>query len=381
MPFLDHAATTPLDPRVAALLVQLQSAPLNASSVHQHGQRARAILEEARSITGECLRIDPKNIVFTASATEANNLAIRGVAARVRAMLRRPIRILTSNLEHACVRETIADLQRREAAEATLMGVDEDGCAKLPEVKPLDAPDLLCLMAVQNETGIIQQLKVAREFCGFMGAHWLCDITQAVGVMDCGHDQIGAHLYSLSSHKIYGPCGVGVLAGELVPHLTPQITGGPQENNRRAGTQPVALIRAFAEALQLATAERDERASHLQQLVARTEEKLRAANVPFRISGDPARRAPGFLNLCIDNLTGPDLVIALDARGFSISSGAACSTGVMEISPAMAAMFPSDEPRAAAAVRITPGKETTIQQIDDLVNAIAAISSLGTRIS
>lgn len=369
MIFLDHAATTPMDPRVRAFLVDALGEPLNPSSVHRHGQHARALLEAARAEIAELLRLPAQQIVFTSGASEANNLVVRGLAERW-ARTGRRLRVLASRLEHSCVRETVERLAARGVIVAAMMPVSESGTVHLPA--SADA-DLLCLMAAQNETGVIQPLDAARDFRARTGAQWLCDATQYVGTQELHANVLGASVYTLSSHKLYGPAGVGLLAGPGIAEIDPLITGGPQEHELRAGTQPVALIRTFAFALRLAVEERAKRRAHLEQLSALLVERLRASGVSFQLNGAESARLPGFLNLSFPGFTGTDLVIALDMRGISVSAGSACATGVMEMSPAIEAMFPQDPARAAGAIRLTVGKDT---QPGDVIHVAEALGQL-----
>ena len=371
MIFLDHASTTPIDPRVRDFLVAELAEPQNSSSVHRHGQKARAKLDAARREMAQLLCVEPSEVVFTASATEANNLAIRGLAGWARRQ-GRPLRAASSELEHACVRETLAALAVAGQVEVERLAVESGGRVDLGGYSG-GKVDLLCLLALQNETGVVQSLAQARDFARAHSALWLCDFTQSFGLLDVSVRDSGADLVSLSSHKLCGPPGVGVLAGPAVAKLESQVTGGPQENEHRAGTQPVALISAFAMAARLAA---EDRAAHRRQL-AELEEvflgRLGAAGLAYLTNGDPAHRTPGFLNLSFPGMNGPDLAIALDARGFSVSSGSACATGVMEVSATLAAMYPNDPDRARGGLRITPGRHTTTQDMESLADALAAL--------
>ena len=374
MYFLDHASTTPLSPRVRDAMEPWMARPLNPSSVHRHGQQARSALERARERVAEIFAVAPRHVVFTASATEANNLVLRSLAEQARQQGTR-LRLATSRLEHACIRETSLRLENHKLANVEWLAVEPTGTVTIPDAL---ACDLLCVMAVQNETGVVQQLDTARAAARAAGARWLCDATQAVGLLELNLVLRGIDFASLSSHKISGPPGVGALVGTGVESLAPQITGGPQENEHRAGTQPVALIVGFGEALALAAQEREHRRAHLAALESEFLAVLRHHAVPFlHNGGDAPDRLPGFLNLSVPGFAGADLVIALDARGFSVSSGAACATGVIETSPAMAAMFPHDEARAAGALRITPGHDTPAAAMRECATALAAIVAAG----
>ncbi|MBI1290031.1 aminotransferase class V-fold PLP-dependent enzyme [bacterium] len=373
MIFLDHAATSPLDSRLLPMLTSGLAMPRNASSVHRHGQKARAALEGAREAAAEILGVSISEVVFTSGASESNNMALRGLAAEAQRH-RAPFRVLRSDLEHACVRETSSWLAATGAAELNLLPVLPSGQIDLSGV-PSGPSQLLCLMAVQNETGVVQPLAAARDYAERHGLLWLCDATQAVGLMDMRRDQIGWDLLSCSSHKIGGPPGVGLLAGPGLSRLEPLITGGPQESERRAGTQPVALIVAFVEALRLAVAEREQRRAHLALLEESFFGQLAGARIDWERNGEAALVVPGYINVGFPPLEGADLVIGLDARGFSVSSGAACATGVMEPSPALRAMFPNDEARTRRAIRITPGSSNEPRQLQAVASAIAELVS------
>lgn len=368
--YMDHAATTPMDARVAERLLAELAEPLNASSVHRAGQRARAMLEEAREELAALLGVRPGDVVFTASATEANNLAIRGIAEWAR-RTGVPITISLSMLEHACVRGAAAAVESRGGAALRWLDVTEEGRAVLPtEARP--GTELLCLMAVQNETGVVQELEAARLYRDEnAGVTWLCDVTQAVGTEVGSRAIVWADLASMSSHKIYGPAGVGALVGRGLRQVIPQLAGGPQEHELRAGTQPVALIRGFVHAVRLAMEERVEREAQLRDLTQLLMERLAASAPQVRLNGKGA--APGFLNLSAAGFRGADLVIALDARGFCTSSGSACATGVMEASPALLAMFPSDPERAEGALRVTLGKETRRGDVEAFAEALIGL--------
>lgn len=374
--YLDHAATCPTRDEVLGQLSHDLLRPLNASSVHQTGQRAAALLEEARSELAALLNLQPAAIVFTSGATEANNMALRGFAAAFTGRTGRPARLLCSPIEHACVRESCRALAGAGAAEVAWMEVSPAGRALLPSGGSEPA-DLFCLMAAQNETGVVQDLDRARELRLATGARWLCDVTQSFALLPTDAFALGADFLSFSSHKIGGPPGVGVLAGQGLREITPLITGGPQENELRAGTQPVALIRGFVLAARLAAQERQTLRGRMEHLERVFLEALDGRGVAWRRNGGDAPRLPGFLNLSFPGFDGPDLVIALDARGFAVSSGSACATGVMETSEALAAMFPGDPARAAGAVRITPGRETGEEEMRALADALGAVAGRG----
>ncbi len=365
----DHAATAPMRVECVELLAELAPLPLNASSVHGGGRRARRILEDARTELATVLNADPEQVVFTSGATEAANIALRGMADTI-ARRGRPMRIATSMLEHPCVRETIKGLAQTGRAERTLLHVDE--------VAMFGAPDewnfeVFTLMAVQHETGAILPINRLGPMTA-SGVWFFCDATQALGRIDLDLSELDVWLAAFSSHKIGGPGGVGALVGPGIRHITPLMTGGSQEHELRPGTQPVALCAAFARAATLAALELESFRWTMEELESLLIKKLMTAGVPFRINGREPR-VPGLLSISVEGLDGPDLVIALDAMGYDVSSGAACSSGVMEVSPALNAMFPDDRKRAAGALRISMGRGTTAEQVEGLAAAIAEVAA------
>lgn len=369
--YADHAATAPLRPEVEETLLRHLRQPLNPSSVHGAGQHARRLLEEARARLAAVIGVAPEEVVFLSGASEANNLALRGLAMRETLRGAR-LHVVTSALEHSCVRETVAALDRYGAIGVTRLPVREDGRADISSLTDPSGPALLALMAVQNETGALQDLDAARAWRQRTGQAWLCDAAQGLGRI--GLRGLGASLVTLSSHKIGGPAGVGALAGPGVRELVPQITGGPQEHGRRAGTQAVALACAFAHAAELAEAGREAARAHLAAAEQAILRALAHRGVAFRINA-PEHRQPGILSLSIAGLDGPDAVVALSLRGIDASSGAACATGVMEASPALLAMFPRDEARARSAIRISLGMQNSLDGAQRIADALAQLAA------
>jgi cysteine desulfurase len=370
MPYFDHAATTPLDPRVRDVLVEHAAEPLNPASIHRAGQRARRLLEQARTELAEAIGLrDPASLVLTSGATEAANLVLRGLADA----LGRPLRVLSSPIEHACIRQTLQALERAGRAHVHLLPVAEDGTVQLGGATVPEA-DLLCLMHANNETGVLQDVGSARDLAHRHGMLWLCDACQSPARVPLDAGALGADFVLLSAHKLYGPVGIGCVAGPGLDRLVPQLTGGAQEDERRAGTVAVALARAFAAAATLAVREREADAARLRALEQALLAALQVAGVAFRLNG-AAPRLPGFLNLSFGNHAALDMVIALDRSGCCLSPGSACSTGVVPRSPVLAAMFPDDADRAGGGVRITFGRSSDESDIPPLVAAVQALTS------
>lgn len=365
--YFDFAATTPLDPRLVEIWKEYSALPLNPSSIHQSGQKARRLLETARERIAEALDADaPSDILFTSGATESANLALRGLVQ----MTSEKKRVVTSALEHSCISETLEALEKEKLIEVTEFSLTESGFIEYPQHHV--GADIFCLMHANNETGTIQNTQRAKAFRDESKSLWVCDVSQSIGKLPVSLKAIDADLFLISAHKFYGPPGIGCLAGPGLKKLRPQIVGGPQEDNRRAGTQAVALALCFAEALEFAQKELHERTLKLDKLEAIFLDELKNNSVPFLRNGETPR-LPGFINLSFQDREGVDLVIALDQMGFQVSPGSACSTGVVAVSPVLAAMFPSDELRAAGGLRVTLSHHTTEDEVIQLAQAITKI--------
>lgn len=370
MPYFDHAATTPLDPRVRDAWLELADEPLNPSSIHRQGQRARALLEEARERIAAAIGLaDPAQILFASGATEAANMALRGMAGLLPPDER--LRVLSSPIEHSCVRDTVAALDDAGRIGAVALPVGESGRVRLDEA-PRDRRALLCLMHANNETGVVQDVEAALEWKSAAGSAWLCDAVQSPGRVAFDADALGADFIVLSAHKLHGPPGIGCLAGPGVERLPPLITGGQQEGGRRPGTESVALAWAFARAVELAVERRAEAARHLAQLEEKFLRLLGAKGIAWRVNGD-APRLPGFLNLSFEGYSAVDLAIALDMADCCVSPGAACSTGVVAVSPVLEAMFPLDANRARGGLRLSFGFETDSSEVGILADALGRL--------
>lgn len=369
MPYFDYAATTPLDPRIAPLLQELSSQPLNPSSLHQSGQKARRLLEAARASIAQHIGLhDPTQIIFTSSATESANLALRGLCSGNG----EPVKIASSTNEHSCISETLESLEKEGLIELEIWPVNEEGKMQFPQ-QPVPQLKAFCMMHVNNETGVLQPVEQAKAFREKSSALWVCDASQSLGKIPIELNQLGADLLLLSGHKIYGPAGIACLAGPAVAKLRPLIIGGPQEDNRRAGTPSVALAVCFAKALELAVEEQQLRREKLLQLEKYFFEALHETGLQYNLNGSQKDRVAGFFNISLPNREGIDLVIALDQRGVHVSPGAACSTGVVAVSPVLKGMFPADVSRAAGGVRITLSHLTTTDEVARLVKELASI--------
>jgi cysteine desulfurase len=371
--YFDYAATAPMCDEAADELERWRGVALNPSSIHQSGQRARRLLEEARDRLAGLLAVPSSEVIFTGSATESANLALRGLLAATSRGPARSRMVLTSAIEHSCVRETLEHLAGQGGISIRKMRVLESGQA-VPEWEQDQGPlDLLCLMHANNETGVVQDHGAALRLVEQTGCAWLCDASQSLGKVPVRLPDLGAGLLIGSSHKVGGPLGIALLAGPAVNQLTAQIVGGGQEDGRRGGTPAVALARAFAAAAAAAVARQEAEAERLRTLEEQFLGRLSLLEVSWWLNGR-GERLPGFLNLSIPGLEAVEAAIALDAAGYRVSPGSACSTGVVEVSPVLRAMFPDDEPRARAGLRITMGRETTPEAVIGLAAELARVA-------
>jgi cysteine desulfurase len=365
--YLDNSATTPVDPRVVeAMLPYLMEKFGNASSVHFYGQEARVALDRARREVAALVNARPNELVFLSGGTEANNLAIRGIA---ESNAEHGRHIITSSIEHSAVRGVCDALEKR-GWEVTRLPVYDDGIVRLEDVRAALRADtvLITVMLANNEIGTIQPIAeigalVAEERERGRKYLWLhTDAVQAAGRMPVDVDALRCDLLSLSAHKLNAPKGAGALYVRRSVRLTPQSIGGHQERERRAGTESVPLIVAFGKAAALAREELDGRVAHLRRLRDQFETgvETRVADIVF--NGDRERRLPHLSNISFRFIEGEGLLINLDMQGVAVSTGSACSSGSLEPSPVIRALGRDDE-LARGSIRFSLGKDTTDEDI------------------
>jgi cysteine desulfurase len=373
--YLDHAATTPLDPAVLeAMLPWLRDEFGNPSSVHTPGQRARGAIDAARAEVAALIGARDGEIVFTGSGTEADNLAIAGAAlasadhdgATGRTGL------VTSAIEHHAVLNTVKALARSH--QVTLARVEEAGRVDLGDLdRHIDERTaIVSLMLANNETGVLQPVLEAARLARERGALAHTDAVQAAGKIPIDVGRLGVDLLTLSAHKIHGPKGVGALYVRSGTRLAAHIRGGSQERNRRAGTENVAGIAGFGKAAALARVRMAEDARAISGLRDRLEAALIAAGEGrVRRNGAAEGRIASTTSLSFDGVSGEDLLIALDLSGISVSTGAACAAGSPEPSHVLKAMGLSRE-RVAGSLRFSLGRGNTEEEIDRAVEAVTA---------
>ena len=375
--YLDHAATTPPDPRVIeAMTPMLTMFWGNPSSIYLEGQEARHALDAARKVVADLLGASPKEIVFTSGGTESDNAAIRGAAYAQRER-GRGNHIITTQIEHHAVLHAVEQLER-EGFTATYLPVDGEGVVDLAALESAVTPEttVVSVMAANNEVGTIQPItdivRIAKERNPKVVVH--TDAVQAAGAMEITPSRLGVDMLSIAGHKLYGPKGVGLLYIKNRTPWQPMLLGGSQEKERRAGTENVAGIAGLAKALELAWAEADERTARARNLRDRLLFGLPERIPDTVITGptDPDKRLSNNFSCCFRNVEGESVLLALDMAGIAASSGSACTTGALEPSHVLTAMG-IDPDLAHASLRLTVGKSTTDEDIDRVLDVLPGI--------
>lgn len=327
--YLDNNSTTPLLPEVAEAMARAPSG--NPASAHRIGAAARLALDTARGTIAECLGCHPDEVVFTSGATEANNLALFGVAVGLQSN-ESPV-IIVSSIEHPSVLEPCRELAQRQFKLIELP-VDSQGHAQ-PIPRPTEG-SLVALQLANHETGVVQDIATLRRNCELSAFH--TDATQAVGKIPIRFHDLGVSTLACSAHKFHGPQGIGVLIVNRCVQLTPRTFGGHQQLGRRPGTEPMALAVGMATALKLACLEMEERRFRCQHLRRLFLHQLTLRKIHFIINGDPEHGLPHTLNLSFPGCASELLFIRLDLAGIDCSTGSACSSGSMLPSPVLQAM-------------------------------------------
>jgi cysteine desulfurase len=372
--YLDHSATTPVDGRVVeAMLPYLTAKFGNASSVHFFGQEARAAVDRARREVAALCGARPNEIVFLSGGTEANNLAIRGLAEAFEAHGRH---IITSRIEHSSVRG-ICEALEKKGWEITRLPVYEDGIVRVEDVRAALRPDtvLITIMLANNEIGTIQPIEKIGDVVrdersrGNRRLWFHTDAVQAAGRMALDVEKLGCDLLSLSAHKLYAPKGVGALFVRRGVRLTAQNVGGHQERERRAGTESVAGIVAFGAAARLAQEELNERIAHVRSARDYFEAGVTERVEDIVFNGNRERRLPHLSNISFRFIEGEGLLINLDLQGVAVSTGSACSSGSLEPSPVIRAIGHNDE-LARGSIRFSFGQDNTLEDVDYVLEVL-----------
>ena len=357
--YLDNNATTPLLPEVfEAIRPYFAERFGNASSIHQQGQQARSAVERARESVAELLNCRPAEIVFTSGGTEGDNLALFG-------MLQPGDHVITSAIEHHAVLNSSHRLEQMGCA-VTYLPVDGRTMVDPDDVRRALRPEtkLISIMMANNETGVLQPVDEIGKIAAEADVYFHTDAVQAAGKVPVDVKQIGCDLLTISAHKIHGPQGVGALFVRKGTLLQPLLYGGRHERSRRAGTENLAGIVGLGKAAQLARAGfSNGSVARIAGLRDRLETTILRSVDQVAVNGAGAPRVPNTSNISFDCIEGEAMVIALDLKGLSVSTGAACSSGAIEPSHVLTAMGLSAD-RARGSIRFSLGKQTTTEDVD-----------------
>jgi cysteine desulfurase len=368
--YFDNAATTPVDPEVAAAMEPFLGADFgNPSSVHESGQRARAALDDARDEVAALIGASPSEVVFTSGGTEANNLALFGLAYAPSRDPRRD-RIITIAVEHHSVLDTCAALERR-GFRVTRVPVDSAGLVDPAQVLEAveDSTLLVSVMLANNEVGTIEPVPEIARACRARGVPVHTDAVQAAGKMAVDVQALGVDLLSLSAHKFCGPKGAGALFVRSGVEIEPIIFGGGQESGRRSGTENVAGIAGLGVAARVAHREMAARLERTRHLRDRLLEQVPRVVDGIKVTGHPEKRLPGIASFLVEGVEGESLLVALDLEGIAASSGSACSLGALEPSHVLAAMGFSPS-QARSHLRLSVGHQNTEEEVERFLQVL-----------
>lgn len=362
--YLDYNATTPADPRVLeAMLPYFNGLYANPGSSHLFGLTVRESVEEAAEAVAELIGADSGEVIFTSGATESVNLALKGFREKDKK------HIVTVATEHKAVLDTCLQLQN-DGFRVDYLNVDQSGNINLSELESLidERTLMVCIMFVNNETGVIHPIKEITELAHRNSCYVFCDATQAVGKMPVNVQELGIDLMAFSAHKFYGPKGVGGLyiSSALKSKIQAQVQGGGQQNDLRSGTLNVPGIVALGKAAQIATAEMEKDSQQIKQLRDLLESEL--LKIPqTSINGDYSERIFNTANICFKGINSEELILSLG--NICVSSGSACNAVTTRPSHVLQAMGMSDAD-ALSSIRFSIGKYTTLQEIETAVEKI-----------
>ncbi|MGO1922388.1 MAG: cysteine desulfurase family protein [Jeotgalicoccus sp.] len=350
--YVDYAATTPLDKEILKSMLDNADKFGNPSSIHRIGKEAKAFYETSRKNVAKELGAYADEIVFTGSATEANNMVIRGITG----YYDKP-HIITTAVEHASVKETYGDVEK--IADVTYLSVDENGQINIEDLKNAltEQTKLVSVIMVNNETGTIQPMTEISEAVKDSNALLHVDAVQAFKQLPVNVETLNCDFLTLSGHKLHAPKGIGVLFVKRNTHLNRIITGGSQERERRAGTENTLYAHAMSTAMQKAGDSREETSAVLHSLKAALLKELSQQEVPFKINGSVDTQTNHIVNLYFPWSTSEYLLTAMDMAGIYASGGSACNAGTVQPSHVIEAMF--DEDRARSSIRFSFGEQLT----------------------
>ncbi|MFJ7727054.1 cysteine desulfurase family protein [Neobacillus sp. NPDC097160] len=372
--YLDHAATTPMHPRVIEKMLEVMNATFgNPSSIHSYGREARHYIDLARAAMAQSIGAKESEIIFTGGGTEADNMALFGVA---ESFQNNGKHIITTQVEHHAVLHACQKLEKI-GFEVTYLPVDETGRITVADLQAALRDDtiLVSVMYGNNEVGTIQPISEIGQLLKNHPAIFHTDAVQAYGVEDIDVNESLIDLLSVSAHKINGPKGTGFLFARSNVKLSPRLFGGDQERKRRAGTENVASIAGFHEAVLIASDERQVKKERFMAFKEVLLQKLRELEVEFAINGSLEYSLPHVLNLSFPGTSVEAMLVNLDLAGIAVSSGSACTAGSIEPSHVLVAMFGKQSERLINSIRFSFGFNTTTEEVMKAAEEIGKVVS------
>jgi cysteine desulfurase len=370
--YLDHAATTPMHPKVAEKMLEVMKLNFgNPSSIHSFGREARHLLDQSREILAKSIGAKVSEIIFTSGGTEADNMALFGVAESYQHLGNH---IITTQVEHHAVLNACQKLEK-DGFEVTYLPVDETGRISLVDFKEALREDtiLVTVMYGNNEVGTLQPITEIGQLLKDHQAIFHSDAVQAYGIEHIDVEESQIDLLSISAHKVNGPKGTGFLFSREGIKLVPRSIGGDQERKRRAGTENVASITGLSEAVLISQKERSTKREKFKNYKEVLINGLQDQGIEFYLNGTLEKSLPHVLNLSFPGTNVESMLVNLDLAGIAVSSGSACTAGSIKPSHVLVAMFGSGSDRLINSIRFSFGFDTTYEQIEKAVHEMARI--------
>ena len=361
--YLDHAATSPTHPEVVEKMIPYMTETFgNPSSIHFYGRQTRHAVDEARRACARSIHANPNEIIFTSGGTEADNLALIGVA---RANRYKGNHIITTQIEHHAILHT-CELLEREGFEVTYLPVDETGRVQVSDIQKALTEEtiLVSIMFGNNEVGTMQPIAEIGKLLKEHQAYFHTDAVQAYGLVEINVKEFGIDLLSISAHKINGPKGVGFLYAGTNVKFEPLLIGGEQERKRRAGTENVPSIVGLQHAILLAEKTREQKNAQYEEFKDIMVSVFKNEDITFEVNGNLEYRLPHVLNISFTGMNIEPFLVNLDLAGIAVSSGSACTAGSIDPSHVLVAMFGKDSDQIRSSVRFSFGLGNTKEQIE-----------------
>ncbi|MDA1808987.1 MULTISPECIES: cysteine desulfurase family protein [Bacillus] len=361
--YLDHAATSPTHPEVVEKMIPYMTETFgNPSSIHFYGRQTRHAVDEARRACARSIHANPNEIIFTSGGTEADNLALIGVA---RANRHKGNHIITTQIEHHAILHT-CELLEREGFEVTYLPVDETGRVQVSDIQKALTEEtiLVSVMFGNNEVGTRQPIAEIGKLLKEHQAYFHTDAVQAYGLVEINVKEFGIDLLSISAHKINGPKGVGFLYAGTNVKFEPLLIGGEQERKRRAGTENVPSIVGLQHAILLAEKTREQKNAQYEEFKDIMVSVFQNEGITFEVNGNLEYRLPHVLNISFTGMNIEPFLVNLDLAGIAVSSGSACTAGSIDPSHVLVAMFGKDSDQIRSSVRFSFGLGNTKEQIE-----------------